>query len=201
LAFRQNLQELADVLKDYTTDGSRVLFVFHPHIQHLKPDAAGHLWNDLVSSSVQKMSAANNFLFFNATRTLKQRFGSHPENFYWRSGDMHYDFKGLEEYFTAVAAVMASAMINPKRVTASSLIAAPARLFLYVGAELLMSTTDAGRRRAVEGGSRRRGPVILINPYGRPWALDGFRTSSGSKACARAGISGLTFHDLRSFDD
>src|SRR5437879_2815527 len=31
--FRQNLQELADVLKDYTGDGSRVLFVFHPHVQ------------------------------------------------------------------------------------------------------------------------------------------------------------------------
>jgi hypothetical protein len=113
-AFRENLQELADVLKDYTGDGSRVLFVFHPHIQHLKPDAAGRLWNDLVSSSVQKMCAANNFLFFNATATLKARFGPHPEKFYWRSGDMHYDFKGLEEYSTAVAAFMASAMINPK---------------------------------------------------------------------------------------
>jgi hypothetical protein len=113
-AFRQNLQELADVLKDYTGDGSRVLFVFHPHIQHLKPDAAGRLWNDLVSSSVQKMCAANNFLFFNATGTLKQRFGSHPENFYGRSGDMHYDFKGLEEYSAAVAAFMASAVIKPK---------------------------------------------------------------------------------------
>jgi hypothetical protein len=112
--FRQNLQELADVLKDYTGDGSRVLFVFHPHIQHLKPDASGHLWNDLVSSSVKKMCAANNFLFFNATATLKQRFGSHPEKFYWRSGDMHYDFKGLEEYSAAVATFMASTMINPK---------------------------------------------------------------------------------------
>jgi hypothetical protein len=112
--FRQNLQELADILKDYTQDGSRVLFVFHPHIQHLKPDASGRLWNDLVSSSVQKMCAANNFLFFNATGTLKQRSGSHPEKFYWRSGDMHYNFKGLEEYSTAVAAFMASAMIKPK---------------------------------------------------------------------------------------
>jgi hypothetical protein len=114
LAFRQNLQELADVLKDYTKDGSRVLFIFHPHVQHLKPDAAGRLWNNLVSSSVQKICVANNFLFFNATETLKQRFGSHPENFYWKTGDMHYDFKGLEEYSAAVAAFMASAMINPK---------------------------------------------------------------------------------------
>jgi hypothetical protein len=101
-------------LKDYTRDGSRVLFIFHPHLQHLKPDASGRLWNDLVSSSVQKICAANNFRFFNATETLKQRFGSQPEKFYWKDGDMHYDFKGLEEYSAAVAAFMASAMINPK---------------------------------------------------------------------------------------
>jgi hypothetical protein len=113
LAFRQNLQELADVLKDYTRDGSRVLCIYHPHLEHLKPDAAGRLWNDLVSSSVQKACVANNFLFFNATETLKQRFGSHPENFYWK-GDMHFNFKGLEEYSAAVAAFMASAMIKPK---------------------------------------------------------------------------------------
>jgi len=113
LVFRQNLQELADVLKDYTNDGSRVLFIFHPHLQHLKPDAAGRVWNDLVNSSVQKVCVANNFLFFNATETLKQRFGSHPENFYWK-GDMHFNFEGLEQYSAAVAAFMASAMIKPK---------------------------------------------------------------------------------------
>jgi hypothetical protein len=117
LVFRQNLQELAEILKDYTKDGSRVLFIFHPHLEHLKPDAAGRVWNDLVSSSVQQTCVANNFLFFNATETLKRRFGSYPENFYWRKGDMHYNFKGLEEYSTAVAAFMASAMIKPKELT------------------------------------------------------------------------------------
>ena len=113
-AFRQNLQELADVLKDYTKDGGRVLFIFHPHLQHLKPDATGLLWNDLVSSSAQKMCVANNFLFFNATETLRRRMRSHPENFYWKAGDMHYNFKGLEEYSAAVAAFMAKALITPK---------------------------------------------------------------------------------------
>jgi hypothetical protein len=37
-----------------------------------------------------------------------------PRNSIWKDGDMHYDFKGLEEYSAAVAAFMASAMINPK---------------------------------------------------------------------------------------
>src|SRR6266480_1777073 len=45
-SFRQNLQELADVLTDYTKDPSRVLFIYHPHLQHLKPDATGRMWND-----------------------------------------------------------------------------------------------------------------------------------------------------------
>jgi hypothetical protein len=80
----------------------------------LTPDASGRLWNDLVSSSVQKMCVANDFLFFNATETLKQRSGSHPENFYGREDDMHFSFKGLEEYSAAVAAFMASALIKPK---------------------------------------------------------------------------------------
>jgi hypothetical protein len=48
LSFRQKLQELAGVLKDYTLDGNRVLFIFRPHFHHLKADASGHLWNDLV---------------------------------------------------------------------------------------------------------------------------------------------------------
>jgi hypothetical protein len=112
-SFRQNLQELADVLKDYTGDGSRVLFIFHPHLEHLKPDAEGHVWNDLVSSTVRKICIENDFLFFSATETLKKRFGAHPEDFYW-PGDMHYSFEGLEEYSNAVAAFMASAMIKPK---------------------------------------------------------------------------------------
>ncbi len=112
--FRQNLQELADILKSYTHDGSRVLFIFHPHLENLKPDAAGRVWNDLVSGSVKKMCADNAFLFFNATDTLKRKFGSKPEDFYWWTGDMHFNFEGLEAYSTAVAAFMASAMIVPK---------------------------------------------------------------------------------------
>jgi hypothetical protein len=118
-SFRHNLQELAEILKDYTKDGSRVLFIYHPHLQHLKPDAEGRLWNDLVSSSVQKICADNNFLFFNATKTLKQQFGPNPEGFYWKN-DMHFNFNGLEEYSTAVAMFMASAVLGREERVISS---------------------------------------------------------------------------------
>jgi len=47
-----------------------------------------------------------------------------------------------------------------------------------------------------EAAQARRSPVILLNSRGMPWTSDGFRTSWG-KACAAAGIVGLTFHDLR----
>jgi len=44
--------------------------------------------------------------------------------------------------------------------------------------------------------ARKRGPLVLTNQRGRPWTSDGFRTS-WRKLCTRAGIRGLTFHDLR----
>jgi integrase len=44
--------------------------------------------------------------------------------------------------------------------------------------------------------AKRSSPAILTNADGRPWNPDGFR-SSWRKTCKKAGISGLTFNDLR----
>jgi len=44
--------------------------------------------------------------------------------------------------------------------------------------------------------TKKRGPIILTTIDGTPWTEDGFR-SSWRKACIKAGVEGLTFHDLR----
>ena len=54
-------------------------------------------------------------------------------------------------------------------------------------AEALRMELDAAPRRC---------PIILTNSVGRPWSESGFQSAWG-KATLRAGIRGLTFHDLR----
>jgi integrase len=75
----------------------------------------------------------------------------------------------------------------------------------YDGCHVRFRQSKTGRRvtmpaglplKVLLDGTERRSPLILTNSYGRPWTSDGFRTS-WSKACARADVRGLTFHDLR----
>jgi len=53
-------------------------------------------------------------------------------------------------------------------------------------------------KRALDAAKGARAPAvtILVNSEGKPWTADGFR-SSWRKACAKAGVVGVTFHDLR----
>jgi integrase len=62
------------------------------------------------------------------------------------------------------------------------------RVVIPVGAPL-KSALDAAAKS-------KKGPLILVNSEGKPWTADGFR-SSWRKACAAAGVVGVTFHDLR----
>lgn len=61
-----------------------------------------------------------------------------------------------------------------------------ARVAVPVGAPL----------KAALAATKRRSPRVLVNLDGIPWTPDGFRVS-WRKAVAKAGIVGLTFHDLR----
>jgi integrase len=75
----------------------------------------------------------------------------------------------------------------------------------YDGRRLQLKQSKTGRRvvvpvgtplKALLDGTSRRGPLIMTNSFGRPWTSDGFRTSWG-KACRKAVVTGLTYHDLR----
>jgi integrase len=61
-----------------------------------------------------------------------------------------------------------------------------ARVVIPVGAPL-KTALDATPKRST---------LILVSTDNKPWTEEGFR-SSWRKACAAAGIVGLTFHDLR----
>jgi integrase len=61
-----------------------------------------------------------------------------------------------------------------------------ARVVIPVGAPL----------KAALDATAKRSTLVLVNSEGRPWTPDGFRASWG-KALKRAGVTGVTFHDLR----
>jgi integrase len=50
--------------------------------------------------------------------------------------------------------------------------------------------------KAALDSAKKQGPIILTSTDKRPWTPDGFR-ASWRKACAKAGIAGVTFNDLR----
>jgi integrase len=75
----------------------------------------------------------------------------------------------------------------------------------YDGSSLRLRQSKTGRRVVVPVSAAlgetiaslpRLGPLMLTSSDGRPWTSDGFRASFG-KACSKAGIDHLTFHDLR----
>lgn len=62
------------------------------------------------------------------------------------------------------------------------------------GAYVPIPVADA-LRTALDA-AQRRSPIMLTNSDGKPWSESGFQGAWG-KAALRAGIRGLTFHDLR----
>jgi integrase len=77
----------------------------------------------------------------------------------------------------------------------------------YDGSHIRLRQSKTGARVVVPVGGplkealdtaakAKKGPLILVTSEGKPWTADGFR-SSWRKACAVAGIRGVTFNDLR----
>jgi integrase len=75
----------------------------------------------------------------------------------------------------------------------------------YDGMHLTIKQSKGGSRVKVRAHYRLKAILdalprdtmrVCNNSRGRPWTSDGFKTSWG-KECARIGIEGVTFHDLR----
>ncbi|MGC1667345.1 MAG: integrase, partial [Pseudolabrys sp.] len=50
--------------------------------------------------------------------------------------------------------------------------------------------------KAALDATAKRSPIVLTTIEGKPWTAAGFR-ASWAKACTKAGVSGVTFNDLR----
>ena len=77
----------------------------------------------------------------------------------------------------------------------------------YDGTQIRLRQSKTGRRVSIPVGDPlktaldaaaldKHGPIILTSTEKQPWTSDGFR-ASWRKACAAAGVRGVTFHDLR----
>lgn len=75
----------------------------------------------------------------------------------------------------------------------------------YDGTRIRLRQSKTGARVSIPVGTPlkaafnsaiKRGPIILTSSDKRPWTSDGFR-ASWRKACAKAGVVGVTFNDLR----
>jgi lysophospholipase L1-like esterase len=100
--FRSNMRELAETLIYLMGDRRKIIFLYHPHLQHLQADSNGRYWNRFVSSTVREVSEEYDIVFYDSSDDLNKMFMGRPQDFYW-PGDMHFNFKGLKIYGTLVA--------------------------------------------------------------------------------------------------
>ncbi len=112
--FRSNVSELADTLIELMGDRRRILFIYHPHQQHLQADSNGQYWNDFVPTTINEVAEAYNISFYNASNDLSRVFNGNLQDYYWKGKNMHFNFLGLKAYGDLVAKRLLTLIKNTK---------------------------------------------------------------------------------------
>ena len=106
--FERNIAELIGVIRQ-TVPADHIVFIAHPHLEHLLPPTDARRWNDIVRSSVAKVANAHGALFFDSTPELARHFAGRPQDYYL-NGDIHFNFRGMGQYADAVADFLAGTL-------------------------------------------------------------------------------------------
>lgn len=101
--FQSNIQEIISVLKQYNFDLDHLLFIRHPHLEHLSGGAGRPVFNNVIFETVKDVAVANIVKVYDSLPDLRAAFNGHPEKYYFNN-DMHFNFKGMEAYSEAVSA-------------------------------------------------------------------------------------------------
>lgn len=95
--FEARVDELLSTASALMGGREKVLVAYHPHLQHLQPDARGRFWNTFVRDTLERVARRSGVAFYDATDDLRQEFGASPQAYYWPN-DMHFNFEGLAAY-------------------------------------------------------------------------------------------------------
>jgi len=103
--FEDNLKELTDTLINLMGDKNRILFITHPHLQHLRADSRGFYWNNFVSGALAKVCQNQGVPYYDITQDFKDKIEQDPQKYYIPE-NMHFNRLGIEVYGELVAAKM-----------------------------------------------------------------------------------------------
>ena len=108
--FQSTLDELTrTVLSQLGGRTAGVIYLHHPHLEHLKSD--GPVFNDIVSESIAEAANRYHVRYYDATDDLRKIAGEKPQDYYV-PGDMHFSTLGYRVYGELVAKYLDAALAS-----------------------------------------------------------------------------------------
>lgn len=101
--FKGNVEEMVSVLEENHFPLNHLLFIRHPHLNHLLERGNSPIFNSVIFETVKDVAESKNIFIYDAAPDLKALFKDKAENYYFPN-DMHFNFAGMEAYSKAVAA-------------------------------------------------------------------------------------------------